>query len=82
MARGKPSRTKDFLAASGVQLISAKGRPNQKLVEGWFNRLWTVLSWRCRVGMWGGSEVRWQPKIQPGNGVAMAFAIRGNTSRC
>lgn len=37
-------RTLDFLAASGVQLISAKGRPNQKLVEGWFNRLWTVLS--------------------------------------
>lgn len=38
------NRTKDFLAAAGVRLISAKGRPNQKLVEGWFNRLWTALS--------------------------------------
>lgn len=37
-------RALDFLAASGVRLISAKGRPNQKLVESWFNRLWTVLS--------------------------------------
>lgn len=33
-----------FLTASGVQMISAKGRPNQKLVEGYFNRLWTAMS--------------------------------------
>ena len=33
----------DFLAA-GVTMISAKGRPNQKLVEGFFNRLWTAMS--------------------------------------
>ncbi len=38
------SRTLDFLEAAGVKVVSAKGRPNQKLVEGWFNRLWTVMS--------------------------------------
>jgi len=38
------NRTREMLAAAGVRLISAKGRPNQKLVEGYFNRLWTVLS--------------------------------------
>lgn len=37
-------RTRSMLDAAGVRLISAKGRPNQKLVEGWFNRLWTVMS--------------------------------------
>lgn len=37
-------RTTEMLAAAGVRMISAKGRPNQKLVEGFFNRLWTVLS--------------------------------------
>lgn len=34
----------DFLNAAGVRQISAKGRPNQKLVEGFFSRLWTALS--------------------------------------
>lgn len=38
------ARTSSFLSASGVRLISAKGRPNQKLIESWFNRLWTVMS--------------------------------------
>lgn len=51
-------RTKDFLNAAGVQLISAKGRPNQKLVEGYFNRLWTVMSVelppRAQVGRFRG----------------------------
>lgn len=37
-------RTTGFLEASGIHMISAKGRPNQKLIESWFNRLWTVLS--------------------------------------
>jgi len=37
-------RTLDFLRDAGVTLISAKGRPNQKLVECFFNRLWTVMS--------------------------------------
>jgi len=39
-------RTVNFLKSSGCQLISAKGRPNQKLIEGWFNRLWSVMSIR------------------------------------
>lgn len=55
------NRTKDFLNAAGVELISAKGRPNQKLVEGWFNRLWTVLSVelppRGQVGRFRGEMV-------------------------
>jgi hypothetical protein len=38
------ARTLGFLGASGVQCVSAKGRPNQKLIEGWFNSLWTVMS--------------------------------------
>ena len=37
-------RSKEFLEASGVRLVSAKGRPNQKLVESWFNRLWKAMS--------------------------------------
>jgi hypothetical protein len=36
-------RTIDMMGAAGVQIISAKGRPNQKLVEGWFNRAWTPI---------------------------------------
>lgn len=39
-----------FLAAAGVRKISAKGRPNQKLVEGYFNRLWTTMSWKLPAG--------------------------------
>lgn len=37
-------RLHQFLGAAGVRIVSAQGRPNQKLVEGWFSRLWTVLS--------------------------------------
>lgn len=37
-------RTLKFLEAAGVRVISAKGRPNQKLVENYFNRLWSVMS--------------------------------------
>lgn len=51
-------RTLRFLEAAGVKKISAKGRPNQKLVEGYFNRLWTVMSWkfpaRAQVGRFRG----------------------------
>jgi hypothetical protein len=36
--------TLEFLAAAGVGVVSAKGRPNQKLIEGYFSRLWTALS--------------------------------------
>ena len=38
------NRTLAALRALGVQLTSVKGRPNQKLVENFFNRLWTRLS--------------------------------------
>lgn len=34
----------DFLSAAGIRMISAKGRPNQKLVECFFSRLWTAMS--------------------------------------
>lgn len=37
-------RTLSFLEEAGVKVISAKGRPNQKLVENYFNRLWSVMS--------------------------------------
>jgi len=34
---------KDFLRQAGVKIIDAKGRAKQKLIEGFFNSLWTVL---------------------------------------
>jgi transposase len=37
-------RTLAYLKACGTRLVDAKGRPNQKLVEGWFNRLWSAMS--------------------------------------
>ena len=37
-------QTLDFLRTAGVGVVDAKGRPNQKLVENYFNRLWTALS--------------------------------------
>ncbi len=33
-----------FYDAAGVRVIDAKGRPNQKLIEGYLNRLWTAMS--------------------------------------
>ena len=50
-----------FLDAAGVRLVSAKGRPNQKLVEGFFNRLWTALSItlpKGQVGRFRGEMVK------------------------
>lgn len=38
------NRTLAALRAMGVSLVSVKGRPNQKLIENYFNRLWTRLS--------------------------------------
>ena len=38
------TRTLQFLDAAGIRMVSAKGRPNQKLIESIFNRLWTMLS--------------------------------------
>lgn len=37
-------RAQAFYRAAGVQVIDAKGRPHQKLIEGWWNRAWTHLS--------------------------------------
>jgi hypothetical protein len=37
-------RSRAFHAAAGVVVEDATGRPNSKLVEGFFNRLWTPLS--------------------------------------
>jgi hypothetical protein len=47
------NRTLDMMKAAGVKVLSAKGRPNQKLVEGWFNRLWTVMSVKLPCGQVG-----------------------------
>ena len=41
-------RVLEFLRLTGVSVIDAKGRPHQKLIENWLNRLWTPLS--DRVG--------------------------------
>lgn len=38
------AHTLDFLRAAGVAVVDAKGRPHQKLVEGFFNRLWTEMA--------------------------------------
>jgi hypothetical protein len=37
-------RARAFLAAADVDIEDATGRPNSKLVEGFFNRLWAPLS--------------------------------------
>ena len=37
-------RTLAAMRAMGVEVVSVKGRPNQKLIENYFNRLWTRLS--------------------------------------
>lgn len=46
-------RTLQFVGAAGAGEYSAKGRPNQKLVEGYFNRLWTQLSMELPSGQVG-----------------------------
>ena len=38
------NRAKNFHAAAGIPVEDATGRPNNKLIEGYFNRLWTVVS--------------------------------------
>jgi hypothetical protein len=38
------NRSKAFHKAAGVDVEDATGRPNNKLIEGFFNRLWTPLS--------------------------------------
>ena len=46
-------RTKGMLTASGTRLVSAKGKPNQKLIEPWFGRVWTDISAMCPAGQIG-----------------------------
>jgi transposase InsO family protein len=54
------NRTLDFLAAAGVPWEDAKGRPHSKLIEVWFNDLWTVLSLESggQVGRYRGEMAR------------------------
>jgi hypothetical protein len=37
-------RARAFYGAAGIGVDDATGRPHCKLIESWFNRLWTVLS--------------------------------------
>ncbi len=46
-------RATEYLGAAGVTPVSAKGRPWQKLIEGWFGRLWTKLSLALPYGQVG-----------------------------
>lgn len=53
-------RTIEFVEATGAAWIDAKGRPRGKLIEGWWNRLWTVLSTRTngQIGRYRGEMTR------------------------
>lgn len=53
-------RTLDFLQAAGIRWEDAKGRPQAKLIENWFNDLWTVLSVESdgQIGRYRGEMVR------------------------
>ena len=52
-------RAKDFYQAAGIGVEDATGRPHLKLIESWFNRLWTVLSMRAgQVGRYRGEMER------------------------
>jgi hypothetical protein len=54
------ARTLEFLRAAGIRTVDAKGRPHSKLIESWFNRLWTVLSTRTdgQIGRYRGEMDR------------------------
>jgi hypothetical protein len=50
-------RSQAYHAAAGVEVEDATGRPNSKLVEGFFNRFWTPLSLMPgNVGRWRGEQ--------------------------
>jgi hypothetical protein len=50
-------RSRAFHDAAGVVVEDATGRPNSKLIEGFFNRLWTPLSLMPgNVGRWRGEQ--------------------------
>lgn len=59
-------RTLEFVGAAGARVISAKGRPRGKLIEGWWNRLWTVLSMRT-----GGQIGRYRDEMKRENDLWM-----------
>jgi hypothetical protein len=53
-------RTLELVRAAGARVIDAKGRPRGKLIEGWWNRLWTVLAMRAngQIGRYRGEMSR------------------------
>jgi hypothetical protein len=53
------ARSKAFHAAAGIRIEDATGRPNSKLIEGFFNRLWSVMSpMPGNVGRWRGEQAK------------------------
>jgi len=56
-------RALEYLGVAGVEAVSAKGRPWQKLVEGWFNRLWTQMS----IALPGGQVGRFRGEMKGEN---------------
>jgi hypothetical protein len=54
------ARAAEFYRLAGTQFISAKGRPNLKLIEGYWHGLWTVLSCLAdgQIGRWRGEMER------------------------
>ncbi len=53
-------RVLEFLRMAGITMISAKGRPHQKVIEPWFGRIWTALSMRTQgqIGRYRGEMKR------------------------
>lgn len=53
-------RAAEFYQRAGVEFISAKARPNLKLIEGYWKDLWTVLSVLAdgQIGRWRGEMQR------------------------
>ena len=53
-------RVVEYLRQAGVEVIDAKGRPHQKVIEPWFGRLWTQLSLRTggQIGRYRGEMKR------------------------
>jgi transposase-like protein len=53
-------RTLEFVRLAGAELVSAKGRPRAKLIEGWWSRLWQALATRTggQIGRYRGEMGR------------------------
>lgn len=54
------ARAAEFYRLAGTRFISAKGRPNLKLIESYWHGLWTVLSCLAdgQIGRWRGEMER------------------------